>query len=201
LIAAALLGLVERFMRPVAIVGILALIGVLIHWDGHRAGYAARSAEIDAARTEQAVGQVHQLRQNIADARAEDQRLIAKLTAQNTEQRALAAQLRARLAAQANLPLTERYDQASRPLLGQCVLDPESVRLLDQARAAPAAGVASGSAGGADAQVGAAAPAAPAVTGGEFAENDLEVVRLYKELAARHDGLVDWVNSKLNTRP
>jgi len=31
----------------------------------------------------------------------------------------------------------------------------------------------------------------------EFIDNDLEVVGLYRELATRHDELVDWVNEKI----
>lgn len=34
----------------------------------------------------------------------------------------------------------------------------------------------------------------------EFVENDLEVTRLYHDLAARHDALVDYVQSKTDTQ-
>lgn len=41
-------------------------------------------------------------------------------------------------------------------------------------------------------------PAFAAVGIAEFVANDLEVVRLYHELALRHDQLVDYVQSKMN---
>jgi hypothetical protein len=192
------LRLFERWARPAGTaLAILAAAWFMRH-EAYHAGYEARSSELNAAVAQQAIDQAEQLRKNVADARSEDLRLIAQLSGQNNEQRAIAAKLRARLADQANLPV-DPHDP-SRPLLGQCVLDPESVRLLNQARAAATVGAASGAAVGADAQGRAAAASSSPVSGGEFADNDLEVVRLYKDLAARHDQLVDWVNSKLSPR-
>lgn len=75
-----------------------------------------------------------------------------------------------------------------RPLLGHAVLDAYTLRVLNEARAGGTQG---------DSDPGPRADEAgraTAVTGTDLALNDLEVVRLYHELAARHSGLVDWVN-------
>ncbi|WKZ86368.1 hypothetical protein N5B55_05280 [Ralstonia pickettii] len=65
-----------------------------------------------------------------------------------------------------------------------------TVRLLNAAREGVAVDAAAVSDGESE------APADLAVA--EFVDNDLEVVRLYHELAARHDALVDAVQKKLN---
>lgn len=71
------------------------------------------------------------------------------------------------------------------------VLSTVAVRVLDSARLNTDLGATSGS----DAEVGTPSD----VTVSEFVENDLEVVRLYQRLAARHDELVNYVEGKLNT--
>lgn len=73
------------------------------------------------------------------------------------------------------------------------VLDPDAVRLHNQARRGGGGGKDGGSASTGYEEVSEVAPSRP-VTGLEFARNDLEVVRLYRELAIAHDELVDWVS-------
>lgn len=72
---------------------------------------------------------------------------------------------------------------------GDPVLSAVAVRVLDSARLNRDLG----STDGGDAEVGAPTD----VTVSEFIENDLEVVRRYQRLAARHDELVDYVENKL----
>lgn len=86
---------------------------------------------------------------------------------------------------------TAQLDVA-RPLLGHAVLDAFTVRLLNDARAGAAPDIGP-PASAADAEGEASASTPTTVTGGDFADNDLEVVRLYQELATRHNELVDWV--------
>jgi hypothetical protein len=72
-----------------------------------------------------------------------------------------------------------------RPVLGgDPNLDPDTVRLLNAAREDRPVDPA----GGLDAKE----SQAP-VSVSEFVDNDLEVVRLYHDLATRHDALVNWV--------
>lgn len=78
----------------------------------------------------------------------------------------------------------------ARPLLGQSVLDVRTVRLLNEARAN--AQLENGSSPDGDDEE----SAATAVTGADLAMNDLDVVRMYHDLSARHSGLVDWVQAQ-----
>lgn len=149
--------------------------------------------------------------QNTIDAAAREAQLEVELAdlAENAAARQL--ELSAHLAQQAKIPYQPRKiahekgntepapapaDGHDRPLLGQSVLDEWTVRLLDDARAnRPSAGQDSGAAAQRDAEGAAAAPVAP-ITGAEFASNDLEVVRLYHDLAKRHNELVDWAHAQ-----
>jgi hypothetical protein len=168
-------------------------------------GYERRDAEV---RIELAAAQARyqaELAHNTEDARRREQALTEQLEAANETARKRSQSLAAHLKAQEQQPLETRHARSDesrtlpqpetaahgdpgRPLLGRAVLDGRTVRLLNDARTnRPGA------------QDGSAAPSADeegratAVTGTDFALNDLEVVRLYHELAARHNGLVDWV--------
>lgn len=69
-------------------------------------------------------------------------------------------------------------------------LDIDTVRLLDSARTKTfdsAAPVSDGK-----------GSAASNITTAQFLDNDLQVVKLYHELATRHDALVDFVNELMN---
>lgn len=170
-------------------------------------GYDRRDAEVQVERLQ--IAQDHQriLRENIADAQAREQSMRQQVERANAVARNRSSQLAQHLKAQeqqhletshadhtsntdTNPPTTEaaQSNQQDRPLLGAAVLDAHTVRVLNDARAghAPHAG---GAPAGVDEK-----GRATAVTGTDLALNDLEVVRLYHELAARHSGLVDWVN-------
>ena len=184
---------------------LIALIGGVIfgvHTHGHRAGWNERElqAQSDAAAIRRAV--LDEVADNFADAGRRDAQAFEREAAINQRHELRHAELKTHLARQAATPYQPKESSDAqdtepnpgRPLLGQCVLDDTTVRMLDDARAdrksTPEDG---GGAGATDEEGNATAATAPAITGGQFAENDLEVVRLYHQLAGDHDELVEWV--------
>jgi hypothetical protein len=182
-----------------ALVGALTFVGNRIH----QAGWDARDAIAQRQDKANADAALATLAKNTADAAARDAELSAQLAGQKIKFDSTEKALRARLQAQQTVKYVyitkegtpdEASEPAERPpLIGQSVLDDGTVRLLNDARAgrnqlptgsAPAGGNEAG---------GALTVTAPFVTGVDFALNDLKVVQLYHELAARHDTLVDWV--------
>jgi hypothetical protein len=162
-------------------------------------GYERRSAEVLKEQEEQTRLHAEQLAANIKDTQEREAKLKQSLVRSNEVARKTAQQLAQHLAGQEKTHLESIHAQhtqdegqcptspTERPLLGAAVLDAHTVRLLNEARAGGDAQHGS-TANGTDEESGAAA-----VTGTDFALNDLEVVRLYHELSARHNGLVDWV--------
>lgn len=202
-----MLGLFWRFAPYLAIAGAALVWHYRAVDEAEQRGYAQRDAEyanariewtraLDAERaanrdrTAALEARVRELRQQL------DQRhvAIARTVHQHLDQ-----QEREWPAAAATICQESPDDTPpARPLLGHAVLDERTVRLLDAARRGPDADRAASSGAapaGADEASGAPAPAAP-VTGAAFAANDLEVVRLYHQLAARHAGLVEWVREQ-----
>lgn len=201
--------------------GLLALGVALGMWAlsvAEQRGYDRRNAELQAQELRQERGNAEQLLKNIADSAGADQQAAASIEKTNQAAAARAQTLGAHLSAQGSKPFNSQrknHDHNSAnpkqaaalaaepaesspavPLLGQSVLDHLTVRVLNNARAnadaqAPETG---SSSAGADAEGEASADAPTTITGADFAGNDLEVVRLYHELATRHNGLVDWVN-------
>lgn len=169
-------------------------------------GYDRRDAE---ARVEQErlKAQTEQLlHENETDARERNEVLKQELDETRAQADARITQLTNHLAKQAQNHKKATQDASPNPhapaagspaqgdpvLLGAAVLDELTVRLLDDARANRPAQEAGGAADGGD-EEGRAAATPTAVTGGQFAINDLMVVRQYHELAARHDTLVEWI--------
>lgn len=198
--------------------GLLALGVALGMWalsTAEQRGYDRRNAELQAQELRQERDSTEQLLKNIADSAGADQQAAASIEKTNQAAAARAQTLGAHLSAQGSKPFNsprKNHDHNSAnpkqttalaaepdpaiPLLGQSVLDRLTVRVLNDARAnADAAPTeARGTSPGADAEGEASADAPTTITGADFADNDLEVVRLYHELATRHNGLVDWVN-------
>lgn len=198
--------------------GLLALGFALGMWAlsaAEQRGYDRRNAELQAQELRQEKGNTEQLLKNIADSASADQKATASIEKTNQAAAVRAQTLGAHLSAQGSKPFNsprKNHDHNSAnpkqttapaaesdpaiPLLGQSVLDRLTVRVLNDARAnADAAPTeARGTSPGADAEGEASADAPTTITGADFADNDLEVVRLYHELATRHNGLVDWVN-------
>lgn len=205
--------------------GLLALGFALGMWAlsaAEQRGYDRRNAELQAQELRQESGNTEQLLKNIADSANADQKAAASIEKTNQAAAARAQTLGAHLSAQGSKPFNsprKNHDHNSAdpkhtaalaaesspavPLLGQSVLDRLTVRVLNDARAntdaAPAE--AGGTSPGADAEGEASASAPTTITGADFADNDLEVVRLYHELATRHNGLVDWVNRQCAPEP
>lgn len=197
----------------IALIAALALAG-FFWWRGQLSAAEQRGwdrrdaiAQSEAYAAEQRAGEI--ILENIADAAARDHAAQEAIERQRQAAATRTRTLSDHLAQQeATRPQGAPRDHdsahaqpatdlaaAPRPLLGHAVLDRRTVGLLDAARRNdpldPAPG---GAAGLADAEGAAAASAPTNITGRHFAENDLEVVRLYHELATRHGGLVDWVN-------
>ncbi len=185
-------------------------------------GYDRRNSELQAQELRQQKSNTDELLKNIADSAGADQKAAASIEKTNQAAAARAQTLGAHLSAQESKPFNSQrknHDHNSAnpertaalaaefspavPLLGQSVLDRLTVRVLNDARtntdAAPAE--AGGTSPGADAEGEASANASTTITGADFADNDLEVVRLYHELATRHNGLVDWVNRQCAPEP
>jgi hypothetical protein len=204
-----LITLLRRFGIQIVVMAAIAVGG---WWLLHRAeqrGWDRRDAQAqaEAHAAEQRAGEI--ILENIADAADRDRAVATQIEALNLAASARAKTLNDHLAAQEAIPFQPRgttHDDnlpvaglapapafSAHPLLGQSVLDRRTVGLLNDARAglAPAPGSAPA---GADAEGEATASSPTAITGRIFADNDLEVVRLYHELATRHNGLVDWVN-------
>ena len=166
---------------------------VFAFWFVYDLGWDARDAKVQKELAAQRAQDLETFKTNTATAARLNAETALQITSERDRQLSIAEQLQAHLNTQ-----LKGSPHAKSPLLGSCVLDAESVRLLNRARAA--AELPAGSpAVRADAEVEApAAPDwAPIVFGADFAANDLEVIQLYKDLAIRHDGLVDWVNDQL----
>lgn len=212
------------FPIPVALMSLLAratllaavvALGAWALSSAEQRGYDRRNSELQAQELLQQKSNTDELLKNIADSAAVDQKAAESIERTNQAAAQRASVLGNHLAAQGakpfNPPRKSNDDDVSTtkpaaaqaaesdtavPLLGQSVLDRLTVRVLNDARtntdAAPAE--AGGTSTGADAEGEATANAPTTITGSDFADNDLEVVRLYHELATRHNGLVDWVN-------
>ena len=204
---------------------LLAAVVALGAWalsSAEQRGYDRRNSELQAQELLQQKSNADELLKNIADSAAVGQKAAESIERTNQTAAQRASVLGNHLAAQGakpfNPPRKSNDDDVSTtkpaaapaaepdpaiPLLGQSVLDRLTVRVLNDARAnADAAPTeARGTSPGADAEGEASADAPTTITGADFADNDLEVARLYHELATRHNGLVDWVNRQCAPEP
>lgn len=215
MISATLLNLLRRCGIQLLVVGVVVGAGWWALSVAEQRGYDRRNSELQAQELLQQKSNTDELLKNIADSAAVGQKAAESIerTNQVAAQRAsvLGNHLTAQGAKPFNPPRKSNDDDVSTtkpaaapaaesdpaiPLLGQSVLDRLTVRVLNDARANTDAAPreARGTSPGADAEGEASANAPTTITGADFADNDLEVVRLYHELATRHDGLVDWVN-------
>lgn len=161
-------------------------------------GYERRNAELAIEMERQREKYDAEIEKSRIDAQAREDVLIAELAqaraAANQRATTLATHLKTQRRPKEPSNATDPYDRcgtAPDPVfLGSAVLDGRTVRLLNEARANTE--LAHSDAGaGADEE-----GRATAITGADLALNDLEVTRLYHELAARHSGLVDWVHAQ-----
>lgn len=209
MLSALLISLLRRFGIQIVVMAAIVGSGWWLLNRAEQRGWDRRDAQAQAEAHAAEVKAGEIILENIADAADRDRAASAAIDQLNQAAAVRARTLNDHLAAQEatpfqpqgtthddNLPVaghTPAPALSTRPLLGQSVLDRRTVGLLNEARAglAPAPGSAPA---GADAEGEAAASAPTAITGRIFADNDLEVVRLYHELATRHNGLVEWVN-------
>lgn len=217
------------FPIPVALMSLLAratllaavvALGAWALSSAEQRGYDRRNSELQAQELLQQKSNTDELLKNIADSAAVDQKAAESIERTNQAAAQRASVLGNHLAAQGakpfNPPRKSNDDDVSTtkpaaaqaaesdtavPLLGQSVLDRLTVRVLNDARTNAAPAEAGGTSPGADAEGEASANAPTTITGADFADNDLEVVRLYRELATRHNGLVDWVNRQCAPEP
>lgn len=210
------LPLLRSYAKPLLILAAVAsllLAGKLVLNSAEQRGWNARDAIAVQQAGEAELRAAEIVRANTEDAAQRSATVITKILLDGQAAADRSKSLSARLARQeatpfnptgvsphavCNLPDAQpapALADVARPLLGQSVLDVGTVRLLNEARLNAQPGDAPGGpTPGTDAQSEAAAAAPTPITGRIFADNDLQVVGLYHELAARHDGLVDWVN-------
>lgn len=124
---------IGRWLKVAAAVIALLVLAWCLHAI-YQMGYDARDTIAVKERAAAVESAVKELKDNMADARQRDARTISTLQAQTRVAQATQAGLQAHLAAQAALPYDR--DATKPPLLGQCVLDDATVRLLNDARAA-----------------------------------------------------------------
>lgn len=163
-----------------------------LQW-AYQTGYERRSSEVAESVREATESQRIETERNRLDAQKRETELLAQLASMKEVAQSRARALKTHLKTQQKpkeSPNAEDPDHDTPTLLGSVVLDARTVGLLNAARA-NAELEDSDPAGGAD-----EASAATAITVADFAMNDLEVVRLYHELSARHSGLADWVRSQ-----
>lgn len=162
-------------------------------------GYERRDAELAIEMKRQREAHDAEIEKNQIDAQAREDALTAELVrakaVANQRATTLAAHLKTQQRPKETSNATDPHDPTTAScgavpgtvLLGDAVLDGRTVRLLNEARANTELENSDASAW-ADEE-----GRATSITGADLALNDLEVVRMYHELAERHSGLVDLV--------
>lgn len=207
------LGLLKKLPTWVWIVLGALLLGYLLRLDGYRDGHRDASARYEERLQALNSDYLSAVIANTEDSARREQEVLAKLSTNKQRSEHAIASLRDHLEQQkehhdASLALARSISESApgtcpahpAPVLAAVHLDAVTLRLLNQARANRSEEGGSASAG-ADEE-----SRATAVTGADLALNDLRVVRMYHDLAARHDGLVDWVTAQClspdqNTNP
>lgn len=151
---------------------------------GYSAGYYAKGRFVKADQFESVTEARHESAQNIQHSLETSLATEQKVT-DSTQQVAV---IRKAVAARVQPKTQETSNEANlRPVCPGSGLDVGTVRLLNSARDGSALDPASLGDGASQAPSGIGLP--------ELLDNDLEVVQLYRELAVRHDALVDYVES------
>lgn len=149
---------------------------------GYIAGYYAKGQFVKADQLESVTEARHESAQNIQQS-LETSLVTEQKVTDSTQQVAV---IRKAVAARVQPKVRETTNEANLRLsCPDSGLDVGTVRLLNSARAGAAFDPASLGDGASQAPSGIGLP--------ELLDNDLEVVQLYRELAVRHDALVDYV--------
>lgn len=191
-----------RLYIALALAALMAIGG----WFGgnalYKAGYNARDAIAVSDQLKRSNQAIELAQTNLVAARAVDQALQARTAADLKVSLARASRLDQALRRSEATPfipsIANGETNATKPLLGQSVLDLFTLCVLNAERARGDAAPASPCAASrTDAQVRAASETRTEVTGGDLARSDLEVARRFNDLQMRHNGLVDWVDTKI----
>ncbi|MDT4865112.1 hypothetical protein FQZ97_998980 [compost metagenome] len=170
-----------------------SLIALLV---GATVGWVAHGWKTGAAQQKQTAQAIERSATNIVTSNETSQavekkadEVVAPVTAAHA---AIQKHLKKRRAAAAKEKTNEAICKPTGPIVVgdvPVVLDQRTVELLDAAREGRTIEPAAGSDG--------AGKAPSDVEVEEFIDNDGQVVRQYKDLATRHDALVDWVEGEL----
>ena len=177
----------------------LALGAWWLHHTGYQDGYAARDAVVVRDQLRAADKALETTQANVAAARAADLAFQAQQAVQLAATQSRAARLEQALARQERTPYQPSGDPAheTKPLVGQSVLDVFTLCLLNAERAGVELPGSACAAGRTDEEVAAAAATPTEVGGGDLARADQALSAQYRDLATRHDGLVDWVDQNI----
>ena len=175
----------SRFGAKIAAVLAVLLVAVSIFFGG-ASWQAKRDARAHAIEVQTQLNDYRQaVAKEVQQSQDKNKALTAALKESKTQQESLKSAAMDRLFEQ----LARKNDEQACVDIRDFRFDVGTVRLLDAARAnMPASAPATGSD---------AASRAPSSVGvPTFVANDLEVVRLYHELATRHNALVDYLEQK-----
>lgn len=166
------------------------IVGAIAIVVGFGSGWATKAKFMDAAEVNELRADMRQTAVNVVEAGKQSASIESKVVVANKTSTSIQAAVQKRLTDQKDR--TNETQSTAEASAFQCpafVLDVGTVRLLNAARQGATVDSAGGSAEALD------APSGIAIS--KLIDNDLEVVKLYKELAIRHDELVDIVEKKL----
>ena len=196
---------------------LVLLSGWSLHHMGYKAGYAAHSTTVLTGQLATAETAIDVTKANVEESRATDVAFQTDQAAKQKESSVRATKLAQVMKTQEQTPRPPRpqvqqsYADAGdispptskdlpneeKPFLGQSVLDVFTLCLLDAERAGVQSPGSACAPERTDEEIAAFAATPSEVTGGDLAQNDQAVARLFNELKARHDGLVDWVDTNV----
>lgn len=191
----------DKLFRAAVILVLASLLFVAVKgiW---QAGWNARDLQVQQQLTDALTEQRKQIEADLADSRGRDKALIHDLAAASETDKTRISALERRMRSQQHTPqetpdeTNEQAEPDTPPLVGRCVLDDGTIRLLNDARAGRDSGDPD-SAIDSDAEGEAATATPPYVTGADLVLSDAAMAAQYNELAKIHNTLVDWVNTKL----
>jgi len=191
-------------VRTIITLALVVALAAGAWWHGERryqAGYAAREAVLVRDQLKSADKAIENTKANVAESREIDKAVQARQAAELAAAKDRASRLEKALAQQERTPYQpptlEANHEAKKPLLGQSVLDVFTLCLLNAERAGIEQPGSACAAGRADEEIAAAAATPTEVGGGDLARADQELSAQYRDLATRHDGLVDWVEEHI----
>ncbi|MCY1197866.1 hypothetical protein D9M72_92340 [compost metagenome] len=188
-----------RTAIEIILVVALALGAWWLHHTGYQDGYAARDAIVLRDQVRAADQAIAKTQENVQAALATDEKLRTEAVAEKKAYDTRAQRLDRVQTTQEKPHAPQPPTAPAKPvLLGSSVLDLFTLCLLNAERDGAGSPAAACAPERTDAEVDAAAATPTEVGGGDLARNDLEVTRIYNDLAKRHDGLVEWVKANIN---